>query len=285
MTLILLIATGLIIASVAYLFFKKNPVVEDPVIPDDPPPNSSLEEIDVCAGLKGAPMRSFSSEVKRHGKGRLKSPVTAKQKYPMRAMLSSTTSLLATISSRLWLTGKVLDQGDTPQCVAYSGVQFLRTAPIRQEPPFTPAELYNECKKIDNYPNQDGTSVDALFKVLKAQGLVESYHWAETVSDAVTWLLDTGPVVMGFLVDEGTFEDAENDFFVKISDHGDGHAVLLSGADKHKICPDGSTGAARITNSWGVSWYCGGKAWISFTDLQKVLDTGGELVAAIEPQF
>ena len=276
-----LLLVGLVIVGIGmavfFYFFNAKPVTPDP----ETPPNVSLEEVDACAGTHMAAIRRTMEFSHPRGKGWIKSPETGKRLYPMRAVrLMSTRS--ATVIKRLWLTGSVLDQGPTPECVAFSGVQYLKTAPIQNNPAFSPLELYEECKKIDGFAGEDGTTVEALFKVLKAKGFVESFHWAETTDDAINWILNYGPVVMGFLVDGGVFEDAEGDFFVNISGQGDGHAVLLSGADIDKLCPDGSRGAARLTNSWGTGWYCGGKAWISFTDLKKVLDTGGELVAAVE---
>lgn len=60
------------------------------------------------------------------------------------------------------------DQGNTPECVAFSSCEE-RTSYVRRK--FDPHWLYAECKKRDGYPNEDGTFMRVAFDVLREQGL------------------------------------------------------------------------------------------------------------------
>jgi C1A family cysteine protease len=189
-------------------------------------------------------------------------------------------SRAGTVTSKYWWTPEVWDQGATSQCVAYSGVRYLISNPVRNKP-ISFVELYKDCQDNDEWPgsNYDGTSVRALFKVFKRRGLVDEYKWAFECGPAVDHLLLAGPVVFGTVwsdrmanIPKNNFLDVEPD----LSRVQDGHAWCAYGVNKKKRCPDGSLGAVRAMNSWGKSWGEGGRFWVSFKDLDRLVKAEGE---------
>src|SRR5688572_17871712 len=87
-------------------------------------------------------------------------------------------SITPAVTMRTWISPGILDQGGTAQCVAYSGIKYLTSAPVMNRPKETPEVIYRECLLNDEWPGEDwngGTSVRALFKVLKKFGYVSEY--------------------------------------------------------------------------------------------------------------
>lgn len=189
-----------------------------------------------------------------------------------------------------WLTGKVLDQGATSMCVAYSGQQFLTANPVRNKPWADVAALYEECQRNDEWPGEDydGTSVRALFKVLHRAGFIQSYSWAFDVKTVISFVLNVGPVVFGTNWYERMFQ-TDCFGFVRVGGAiAGGHAYLIKGVDLDRCCPDGTRGALRLINSWGKEWgdqsakSTGGHAWLSFRDADRLIKEWGEACTAIE---
>lgn len=62
-----------------------------------------------------------------------------------------------------------------------------------------------------------------------------------------------------------------------------GHAWLIIGANRNRGNPDRTKGAIRMINSWGDSWGSQrGRAWITFRDLDKLIQDDGEACVASE---
>jgi hypothetical protein len=67
----------------------------------------------------------------------------------------------------------VLDQGQTPRCVGYSGAlgrQIESMLEAKEALLFDADDLYAQCKKLDGSPNADGTFIRVACKVLRGQG-------------------------------------------------------------------------------------------------------------------
>jgi hypothetical protein len=67
----------------------------------------------------------------------------------------------------------VLDQGQTPRCVGYSGAlgrQIESMLAASEALLFDADDLYAACKKLDGSPNSDGTFIRVACKVLLSQG-------------------------------------------------------------------------------------------------------------------
>ena len=190
-------------------------------------------------------------------------------------------------SSKHWLSlGPVLDQGGTSQCVAYSGTKYLTTHPIVNKPPLAPADLYRECQRVDEWPGEEpdyeGTSVRALFKVLKRIGLVTEYRWAFDAPTVISHVLTRGPVVLGTDWHLDMFTPDRWGYIWPIGESVCGHAYLMIGASQARKNPDGTVGAARILNSWGPNWAERGRAWLAFHALEYLIANQGEACCATE---
>lgn len=191
------------------------------------------------------------------------------------------------VHARTWISPlPVLDQDGTSQCVAYSGIKYLMTYPVRNRPKQTPAEIYGECLKVDEWPGEDwdgGTSVRALFKVLTRLGYVSEYRWAFDFETVVDHVLTRGPVVMGTSWLRNMFMPHIRTGYLECAGRNDGgHAWLIIGANRKKKNPDGTVGAVRMINSWGDKWGQKGRAWITFQDLEKLIKDDGEACVSSE---
>lgn len=215
------------------------------------------------------------------GFGRLISKDERDRNYKMGRILQA-----SAVHQKYWWTPPAYDQGATSQCVAYSGVRYLESSPIRNFP-IDYTILYKACQKEDEWPGEDydGTSVRALFKILKKEEFITEYRWAFECEPVVDHLLTFGPVVLGtFWTD--SMANIGNDGYVsvgEISANAGGHAWCAVGANRNRRNPDGSKGAVRAVNSWGKSWGPDeGRFWISFKDLDRLIKADGEACVATE---
>lgn len=220
------------------------------------------------------------------GLGRLVSLDPRDSKYPLSAVVSKRAGL----TYRYWKTGKVLDQLDTSECVAYSGEQFLATGPVTNKFYKSPHDLYTEARKVDEWEGEDydGTSVRALFKVLQDAKYIKEYRWATDIQTVVSHLLQNGPVILGTdWYNSMFYPDAITGFLTLRASSGlaGGHAYMVKGCNNNKLCPDGSRGAIRIINSWGTQWGDKGHAWLSYSDADRLIKNWGEAATALELKF
>jgi hypothetical protein len=196
-------------------------------------------------------------------------------------------------AKKTWATGgKVWDQKNTPHCVSYSANKLLTASPVRNKPWAAGLEaFYKECQRNDEFPGEDydGTSVRAAMKVFQAAGLISEYRWGHSVPPISNHIASVGPVQAGTDWTAPMFDPVKSraGVFVQVSPDGKydvagGHAYLLIGTDTAKKCPDGTTGAFLILNSWSESWGHLGTAWISFKDFAILLNNQGEAAVAIE---
>jgi hypothetical protein len=183
----------------------------------------------------------------------------------------------AGIDYRYWYVGPPLDQGSTPQCVAFAGYKYLTAGPVRNTKlPFTPAQLYKLAQQNDEWPgeNYDGTSVRGLFKYLNKAGYIPRYEWTFDIDTLIAQILTVGPLVVGTDWYSGMMEpDKKNLIHVTGSIEG-GHGWVIHGCNKKKRL-------FRMINSWD-GWGENGMAWISFDDFEKLLKAQGEACTATE---
>lgn len=178
---------------------------------------------------------------------------------------------------RYYRTGPVLDQGETPQCVGYSMRNWL-SASLMMEQGGPPASIiYASAQLRDNMPlPHDGSTVRAGIQVLAALGFVKTYVWAYHAATVRDWLLaDKGSVILGtnWLAGMST-----PDLLMTIHATGailGGHAYLCDGFSTIR-------NSFRIFNSWGQWWGNHGHAWLSFDDLDQLLQDDGECCTAVE---
>src|SRR5215207_982159 len=185
---------------------------------------------------------------------------------------------------RMWYGGTVTDQGDTPQCVGYAGWGWLQAGPVTNKPKFSPTDLYHWAQERDEWPgtNYDGSSTLGLMKALKEKGYIKEYKWALDATTLVSWILTTGPVLVGTSWYIEMFMPTRDGFIIPEGEDVGGHEWRVVGVDLDKPCPDGSKGAVRMINSWGRGWGQQGRAWVAIKHLDYLIKNNGEAVTSPE---
>lgn len=171
----------------------------------------------------------------------------------------------------------IKDQGQTNTCVGQSCTYLKEVQEYFEHKAvfeFDANKLYEDCKKIDDYPG-DGTFLRIGLKILFNDGLsanglstperykISSYARLEGVEDMKYALASTGPIVVGIKVYEN-MENVKEDGFVPESEGSflGGHAVMITGYDDTR-------GGFRMVNSWGKEWGIDGTAWLSYNFIEQ----------------
>lgn len=209
--------------------------------------------------------------------GRLPFPDGRDRAFSMAEELAAAPEQLQIPAGRHWPPGRVLDQGNTPQCVAYAWEGWMNASPLRTTNGDAPSVIYAKAQAIDEWAPEphDGTSVRAGAKIMRGEHRIGRYLWALSLGVVKEWLALRGPVVLGTDWYELMF-DPDEDGTVHASGHvAGGHAFLCIGYSD-------SRHAVECQNSWGPDWGLGGRFWIPFADLQRLLHDQGEACAAVE---
>lgn len=224
-----------------------------------------------------------------YGLGRRKDPEDGRDLLWRRAVLREAVTL--PVSYRRRTVGPVLDQGDTPQCVAYSHASLKMMeewyeSHVKNVPGpwyrFEAASFYALCKKYDGYPDEDGTDIRTAMRLSKSVGMRANARWkygkivaieekafpiasyvrltsTQQIKEAVHAI---GPVQFGMDVDEGIFDPIwKEDGCYCPPPNGEpvgGHAMLLTGWDDKRR-------AFRVKNSWGHEWGDAGMVWMPYS--------------------
>lgn len=190
----------------------------------------------------------------------------------------------------------VLDQGQTPDCVGYSGSSYRATEEARDEHrilTFDGADLYALAKRIDGHPTEDGTDIRSAAKQLVAIGglvktspvaaevgtrhRIASYARLSSVGEILTAIHATGGAWLGSSWYESWFSPV-NGVLPAPDTVAGGHAYRAIGWR-------GYPGAVqlRCVNSWGTGWGQRGLFWlpaayIDFADFDcwTTLDVAGD---------
>ena len=192
--------------------------------------------------------------------------------YPMQLVLGAVKSMP---TSRYWYPGNVaLNQGNVGACVGFTGANWMQNSPTRTSvSDQTGLDLYAECKKIDGIPNIEGTYARALLEVLRAQGKVKRYLWANGLGDIRAWVLSTGPVLVGTPWYESMFKPGADGRVSLGGTIAGGHEYLIRGYSR-------PLDAFRCRNSWGGGWGIGagspwagsgGEFWLSSAQLEILI--------------
>lgn len=192
--------------------------------------------------------------------------------YPVRALLADSAELV----TRRWHLGTVLDQGSEPACVGFAWTHDILADPVVPLFPYLinnqyALDLYRLAQTLDEWPGEDyaGTSILAGAKATMRRGWITEYRWAFGLEDVLLTLAQLGPVVLGVNWYSGMNRP---DVYGYIYPEGwvqGGHAILAVGVDFERQ-------AVRLHNSWGADWGEKGQAWITFSDLDRLLHEHGE---------
>lgn len=174
-----------------------------------------------------------------------------------------------------------LDQGQEGACAGFGWANELACRPVSVlgvTNKLARERLYWEAQKIDpwdggSYPGAtpvyEGTSVLSVAKVVQSLGAITEYRWCENLQDLILAVGYEGPVVLGVNWYDGMYQpDAKNYVHVTGSQIG-GHCLIARGVNVTRKY-------FRLRNSWGANWGFNGDCFISFDDMQKLLNDQGE---------
>ena len=172
------------------------------------------------------------------------------------------------------------NQGNTPQCVGYAWSHWLNDGPVYHKgpkPKVAPSIIYENAQKLDIWPgeNYDGTSVRGGAKYLQNQRLVSRYYWAFDLNTLINTVLNIGPVVVGTNWYFGMFFPNQSGLIRATGPLAGGHAYVINGVALNSQM-------FRIKNSWGKGWGQAGHAYISFSDMDRLIREQGEICLATE---
>lgn len=181
-----------------------------------------------------------------------------------------------------WFTPEFLDQGSEGACVGFCYTHDLLARPVRVkdlDASFARSSIYWEAQKIDPWPGgaypgaegefYEGTSMLAGAQVLKNLGFIEEYRWAFGLDDVRRTLAYRGPVALGLNWYTGMFNPDSEGYLRPTGRLAGGHAILAKSINEKKQ-------RVVLHNSWGRNWGLNGTAYISFSDLDKLLNEDGE---------
>jgi hypothetical protein len=175
---------------------------------------------------------------------------------------------------RYWFQGGWYgDQGQTPECVAYSTMAWLADGPVThpQKPMFDPDQFFKDIGG-----NQNGALVRDSFQTLKDRGVISEYRWALSMDEVMMALLEMGPLVIGITWFNDMFEPDAEGLVHPGGGVAGGHAIEVNGINTDH-------GILRLKNSWGREWGINGDFHLTFDDFEYlVFGIDGEAVLATE---
>ncbi len=178
--------------------------------------------------------------------------------------------------------GPVLDQGQFPHCVGYSGAairttqEFLDDETLRL---FDGDDSYRRCKERDGHPGVDGTFIRVFLDIAQSEGVtmaadpfhryrISSYTRLTSIQQIKESLVTDGPVQFGIQLDE-VFMSVGSDGMIAAPTGKTvgGHAMAIYGYDDNV-----AGGSFRVRNSWSTSWGDGGWCWVPYSHFEHYPD-------------
>jgi C1A family cysteine protease len=146
------------------------------------------------------------------------------------------------------------NQGNNPSCAGYAVAHFLETefwSDFGYKKTFDGQIIYNEAKKVDGKPTEEGTSLDSCLIAAQNLGYIKNdvtwgYAWS---LDDVKFALYHRCIIAGFSISKG-WQNVGKDG--KIGDDNTswgGHGVLIDLFDEANM-------RIGICNQWGTDWGC-----------------------------
>lgn len=177
--------------------------------------------------------------------------------------------------TKLWECNQVLNQGSEGSCVGHGFAHELiaRPYPIKKITHLEAVKIYKKAQELDDWPGSSysGTSVLAGAKATLAlyPGTMESYRWANSLSDIIATIGYHGPIVVGINWYMGMYTPDAQGYIRITGSIAGGHCLLAIGVDivKNHIV---------LRNSWGPSFGMKGDCYISFLDFERLLAENGD---------
>lgn len=180
----------------------------------------------------------------------------------------------------------MLDQGYEGSCTGHTGMENLAGDafwPTTKKlfPDGVTAEdahqyargIYMDATKLDPWegvfePDDTGSDGLSVAKVLQARGLISGYRHAFSLEAALTALAE-GPVMVGTVWLDGMY-DVSSDGRVQVNGTPvGGHEYTLDRLDVENRL-------VGMLNHWGEDWAQKGRAWITWNDMQYLLNQNGD---------
>lgn len=203
------------------------------------------------------------------------------------------------LHNKAHLAGPLLDQYADPPgydgsgCVGFSGVNVLRTSPVRTKTDLNrepigrefAIEAYNRCKIVDEFEGEGpGTSLDAFGKVMEEWGLITEYRWVRTEPDLARALMKD-PVQMGTWWTTG-MDAADSDPHAIARFTGrkrGGHAWMVNAYLKHYKIGQSIDNWYRGVNTWGPwGFHKRGQFFVPEGAMAELLADDGEAMIMVE---
>lgn len=234
------------------------------------------------------PMSTDDYPILFHGLGLVHSPDDPHD-HPLSAHLLLTTPTPRKVVPKV--TIPVLDQGQTPRCVGYSGaLQRIISEKIAEHETlrFDADDLYTESKKVDGDPTGEGTYIRSACAVLlhtgglvslsRAKGIhkgdrlkISAYSRLNSLQDIRVAVSAMGSAWIGvdwpnswFDPGQATYGGRTTSVLPTPGKIAGGHAGSIIGYDDDFPLPGFSTGAALFQNNWSVNWGDRGRAWLPY---------------------
>ena len=192
----------------------------------------------------------------------------------------------------------VRDQGDEGTCVGFATAcgmkEYQELIDYKKLVELSPRFLYNECKKIDGLPEEEGTTIRAAMRVLRGRGVCQEKLWPYAPSKkgkakrgAVTnakkfriityaRILDLnelrlsvftkGPCVAGVEVFEGMMKTKDGIIPMpkKREPSLGGHAICIVGYDDKRCY-------MKFKNSWSGQWGQKGYGFLPYSYIERYM--------------
>jgi len=174
----------------------------------------------------------------------------------------------------------VLNQEQEPACVGYTGIGLKREQEkieTKKILNFSGQDLYERCKKIDGAPNEEGTYLRVVMKLLQKEGIKDSegnnykigaYTKVKNLDELRYAIVANGFALIGIEVFENFFNPINGiiDYDEKAKSTGEGHATLVGAFDDN---------IERVVfkNTFGPEWGLGGFAYLSYKYIEKAMHT------------
>ncbi|MEC3994006.1 C1 family peptidase [Actinacidiphila sp. DG2A-62] len=179
------------------------------------------------------------------------------------------------------------DQGQVGSCTMNAAYGALVTVPFAKPQQAAIAQStiqdgYRLETRIDDSqipghwePDDTGSAGPWSMIALEKLGLISSWHHTRSLTTALR-LLNSGPISIGVTWYNSMFTlDAKGQLVISEADGiGGGHQVCVT-AD------DAEARRVLIRNSWGTGWGDRGHAWLSWSDLDDLLQDGGDVVQPV----
>jgi hypothetical protein len=178
--------------------------------------------------------------------------------------------------------GPILNQGSTPQCTAFAAAALERSFEYNEDATFPTLSEADLFKRGGGGPN--GAVMRNILNAWRNPGilalngrisiperlLLSSYTRLSDINQIYAAIFANGVgAYFGIDWQESWFKPGPGAILPKPDRLAGGHALAARGFDQSLKCPDGSTGALLLQNSWG-NWGAKGFAWLPVSYLHGI---------------